>query len=94
MKNTISEDGKISNEPKCSNTECGRVLDGFTGIGDKGKPASGDLTICLYCAEIMVFNDDLNLESLSIEEYKSLPKHIRFKIDSAQSAIAYRINSK
>jgi hypothetical protein len=47
-------------ESICPN--CGKQLDAATSCyGAKEKPHSGDFSVCLYCAAILRFGDDLNL---------------------------------
>jgi DNA-directed RNA polymerase subunit RPC12/RpoP len=40
--------------PKCLN--CGKRLDGHTGVSDRAAtPKNGDVSICLYCGEPMIY---------------------------------------
>jgi len=36
------------------------------------KPASGDVTVCLYCGHIMAFAEDLSLRELTNEEAREV----------------------
>jgi hypothetical protein len=56
-------DTPVSPEP-CLN--CGKLLD--AAAHEDARPAAGDWTICLYCAHMMVFRDDLSLRSPSAAE--------------------------
>jgi hypothetical protein len=47
-------------ESICPN--CGKQLDAATNcFGEKERPHTGDFSVCLYCAAILCFGDDLNL---------------------------------
>jgi RNase P subunit RPR2 len=46
-------------------SSCKKVLDGTSCVDDEDKPKSGDITICLYCGNLMAFNDDLILRQLT-----------------------------
>jgi hypothetical protein len=47
-------------ESICPN--CRKQLDAAINCcGEKEKPHSGDFSICMYCAAILCFGDDLNL---------------------------------
>ena len=49
-------------------TSCKKILDGTTCVNDEVKPNPGDITICMYCGNVMAFDDDLSLRNLTIEE--------------------------
>lgn len=60
---------------------CFHELDSATDIVGNDKPKPGDLSVCLYCAELLVFDDALRhvsldenggLESLEPEERRLL----------------------
>jgi len=55
---------------QCPN--CGKDIDSATGM-DKGVPPNpGDLSVCLYCASFLVFNDDLSVRMITLEEVGDL----------------------
>lgn len=47
--------------PKNACLHCGRALDGAICMNAEKVPISGDITVCFYCGEIMVFAEDLHL---------------------------------
>jgi len=49
---------------------CAKPLDGAAG-GDQA-PAPGDFSICIYCATILKFDKNLDLEVLSQKELQDL----------------------
>lgn len=38
---------------------CGHGLDGYTGITGDATPEPGDASLCVYCAGLLVFAEDL-----------------------------------
>lgn len=55
---------------------CDSELDGATGVDEEGNanrlPKPGDISICYKCANISMFDDELNLRRLTIEEEKEV----------------------
>lgn len=68
--------GKQVKSDNCPN--CGKVLDGITGVGDQpgcsDDPYPGGYTICAYCCSLCKFDDDLKLVQVSDEEREFLIK--------------------
>jgi phage FluMu protein Com len=54
---------------------CGTITDSDSvAFGEDAKPSPGDVSICLYCAKLLVFGDDLNLKlptNKQLEEIKA-----------------------
>jgi len=46
---------------------CGEQLDAATPIDGEATPTEGDLSICLYCGEIMEFAEGMKLVKADIE---------------------------
>ena len=44
---------------------CAGTLNAATGINTNGLPKSGDITICINCAALLEFNDELRLQLIS-----------------------------
>jgi hypothetical protein len=55
---------------KCPN--CGKTLDGASGIDYDGRPSPGDYSVCIGCAAILSFDDDLEPHSMSIEDIQAM----------------------
>jgi len=53
---------------------CGHDLDGATQINGDNKPKPGDVSICVGCANIAIFDDDLNLRQPDLDEEQELLK--------------------
>lgn len=82
---------KTSKMPVSSCPCCGRALDGATG--DAPKPEPGDFTICLYCAEPALFDEDLQLRAPTGEEteqFYAVPELARMQALAAHHARARR----
>lgn len=47
--------GKLSVKPKCP--LCHAALDGWTATEECEGPTDGDVSVCLYCAAMLVFTD-------------------------------------
>jgi hypothetical protein len=58
--------------PQSPCLSCGKPLDGATCVGRDAAPDPGDITICIYCGHIMVFDDNLKLRELSDEEVREV----------------------
>ena len=48
--------------------ECNKKLDAATGVDHDSRPEPNDVTVCLYCATVLQFNDDLTLRSTTDAE--------------------------
>jgi len=47
---------------------CAKLLDAATAIdGEGNSPRTGDLSVCLYCGEIIEFGDDMELIKADID---------------------------
>jgi hypothetical protein len=51
---------------------CGTVLDAATGLTGKEGPEPGDLTVCLYCSAVLMFEEPPQLRVLSTIELAAL----------------------
>lgn len=47
---------------------CGHPLNGASRVDGDNDPIPGSISICIRCANIAVFDDDLNLRHLTQEE--------------------------
>jgi len=55
---------------------CFTVLDAASGLGHENYPQPGDFTICIKCAGVLRFREDMSIEPSSLE---SIPTHSRMK---------------
>lgn len=57
--------------PVCHCPHCGYKLDAASVPGNKGKrPIPGDFSVCLKCAAVLRFKDDLTLRATTLGEHK------------------------
>lgn len=64
-------------ESKCP--VCGHILDAATSINGEFEPRPGDVTLCVQCGEILIFNKDLRGRIPTAEEklqYGDMPEVI------------------
>lgn len=55
----------------CSN--CHHAIESNTEVGgDSHLPTPGAISICFYCGQVCVFNDDLSLRKITEEEMDDL----------------------
>ena len=71
----------------CLCPNCGNFLDAATQIGGDAKPDPGDISVCIECAAILQFGDDLALTIFPEDELKTLPKNIQAMLIQAVCAV-------
>jgi hypothetical protein len=54
--------------PESTCPECGYISDRVTAIGDAPAPKPGDLSLCIKCACLAAFTDDLTLRPANDDE--------------------------
>ena len=77
---------------------CGHILDGIReGSPEDGRktscPNSGDLTICVYCASVLVFTELLELRIArddEIAEMRNQISHMQQLVIDAQKSLKLR----
>jgi hypothetical protein len=47
---------------------CGHMLDAASAVDANAKPSPGDATICLHCRHVMMFDENLALRDLTVDE--------------------------
>lgn len=83
-----NDDGSLTTlMDECNCPQCGYHLDAATGINGDTIPESGDISICVNCAAILEFTEDLTLQILSKEELRKLTKDVLDDITLAQTFI-------
>ena len=55
--------GQLDSRPCCPG--CKTLLDGFAAVDHDEKPKAGDVTICVYCNQVLQFNDDMSMKPAS-----------------------------
>lgn len=82
VKEKMSEQTKAQPCPKCNS-----LLDAATVIVGTPKPAAGDISVCAYCATILIFNSDLSHRIAKPEDVIGLPIEAMKTLCKAQRAI-------
>lgn len=79
-------EGITTKIPPHSCAKCGYGMDATTSAYGKGRPSEGDVSMCLNCGALAVFNKDLTLRQPTKEEQDSLnlnPSIIKAQITRA-----------
>jgi hypothetical protein len=48
-------------------------MDAATGLGNNASPEPGSISVCAYCAEILVFTETLSVRRMEVAEEFALP---------------------
>lgn len=70
---------------------CDKRLDAATGIHTRKEPEPGDLSVCLHCGGLAVFEEQ-SFRVCSLDEFNALPAMTAFYILEAQNAVFERID--
>jgi len=82
---------KIKEFPNAACPFCGAKLDRATcAENDHSEPTPGDLSICMYCAEVLEFNADMQLKQASLSTLLELDQKQHALIDKAVQRIRAR----
>lgn len=67
---------------------CGAMLNASTNAElQETGPVPGDATLCLYCATLLLFDDDLTLRVLTTEEEAALTLDDHQRLAAARAAL-------
>jgi len=67
---------------------CHELNDAATDIDNtNATPKEGDLSVCLNCGEIMVFNADRTTRAVALNDLTALPPEIHAQLDRVQQTI-------
>lgn len=59
--------------PECKCPTCYSVLDSTTSADGRSGPTPNDLSICIYCAEKLIFANDLTVRKITDAELRAIP---------------------
>lgn len=80
----IGPSRRLASAPRCPS--CRRTLDGYAMLGGDLAPTPGDITICGYCGELMIFDGDpLVLRRPTGREYAELTADPVFVVQLAEA---------
>lgn len=81
----------MTTELKQTCPACGYPMDCATGIGHQRSPSPGDVTVCISCGDISLFNDDLSLRTPSPGEMMALQRSTAWrKVSATRRAVLTR----
>jgi hypothetical protein len=88
--------GESNIVPRATCFNCGKPLDRAAGLDTDNQPGPGDVTICLDCGHLMIFDDQLALRQLSPEEQIALASNedVLFAQHMRAQAFAKRKNKE
>ena len=66
---------------------CLKQFDAATSPFGDSAPTPGDLTVCIYCASFLIFEQDLRLRLMTEQEIGELPDEARIQIMRVRRAI-------
>lgn len=81
----------------CKCPGCNHKLSGVTPLGrrrGRGRPSPGDMTVCVYCASLLVYSRSERLRLLTAEELSKLSKPRRTLLLTAQREIQRQRTSR
>jgi hypothetical protein len=78
--------GTTTRMPPQACPRCGKMLD--ANDGEKGHvPQPGALTVCVACAAVSVFSDEMRLLAVTPDEFEALPTETQDEIASIQALL-------
>lgn len=67
---------------------CGKRIDAATSIDGEASPTPGDVTVCAFCASVLMFEPGLSLRRVSDQELAQLPAAVRRQVHVLRLVIA------
>ncbi len=71
--------------PRCP--ICGHKTGAASGVWTDQSPRPGDVSLCLYCGGVIVFEDGLESHPITPEEEEGLSNSLRAQIERVQEAL-------
>jgi len=73
---------------------CSHVLEEASAVdGKPTAPVPGDLSVCLYCARLLQFTEDLDVRVMTEADIAQLPNKTRIEVQLTQWAITQLISA-
>lgn len=66
---------------------CGRALDAATSVEHEHRPAEGDVSVCAYCAALLVFDTEQRSRLMLKLEFVDLDAETRRMLHRVQDTI-------
>lgn len=74
--------------------ECKKVMDGATCFNEDAVPGPGDVTVCMYCSALLVYEKDMQLRKMTPEEERKLPDEARTTVFQVRLFLAAKMQPK
>lgn len=87
MHSNVADDVVITMTKNDNCPKCGYRLNAATGQHGYEVPKVRDLSVCINCASLLEFNDDLSLRSLSDLEISTLADDVIEEVQTIQRFI-------
>lgn len=71
---------RMSRVPQSTCPVCGTLLNAASFFTGESSPRPGDLSVCIECTAILVFQADLTVQGISEEELESLPPELHVEL--------------
>lgn len=78
---------KTTEMPKSACITCGAKFTVASDVQGDNSPVTGDVSVCLYCGEIAIFDERMMLRSITESEICELPLIILQQLQAARSEI-------
>jgi len=84
-------DAVIYKVKKAQCPTCSHPLDAATPMDDADQraPESGDLTICVKCATVLTYDDNMDLQSMTDQDIRQLEPSLAHEVLNHQKAVRY-----
>jgi hypothetical protein len=73
---------------------CEQSNDAATSVSHYGRPAPGDITVCLNCGCVLTYTGELQLRRMTREQIEALPKDNFADVSRVQTAILVMLAQK
>ena len=86
---------KTTEVPESACISCGKIFDVVSDVLAENMPIPGDVSICLYCGELAIFDKRMMLRPLKESEISAIPFMDLQRLQAARlAAFAERKNGK
>lgn len=74
---------KLPRSPRCPNSACNKILDGFTSLDEGAVPKKGDFSVCMYCTQLLQY-DGYKFDKATNEILNRLSDQARRELEKLQ----------
>lgn len=73
---------------------CGKAINMATNTENERGPEEGDLSVCGWCGGLLIFNEDLSIRKLTIEEIANLGDNERIMLVRIRTEVLQQIQKR